>query len=214
MKVIRLSLMGFILLTYTAACSITGVSLEMEKVIGDPEAITHLKMLDGNTGEVRVFIQGADADAVIDFLLALKANRSPDQRPHAGYRYWIAGYREEEQLFRFIFTDKILTYQDTRYELEQNVAASLDEIWASNEYGALLAEAAVDLADSLGISSDAVVPESVENVTFEDTSLGLPEEGRMYAQVLTPGYILKLQVGEDLYTYHVADEQVIRVPDE
>ncbi len=37
---------------------------------------------------------------------------------------------------------------------------------------------------------------------WPDASLGCPEPGMMYAQVVTPGYKIHLSCGEELFTYH------------
>jgi hypothetical protein len=47
-------------------------------------------------------------------------------------------------------------------------------------------------------------------VTWPDTSLGCPEEGMMYAQVETEGFIIWLEANERPYRYHAdAIEQVV-----
>lgn len=62
--------------------------------------------------------------------------------------------------------------------------------------------AVADLAERLAIEQAAVTVAGFEEVTWPDTSLGVPEEGRMYAQVVTPGYRVRLRVQEQRYTYH------------
>jgi hypothetical protein len=39
-------------------------------------------------------------------------------------------------------------------------------------------------------------------VEWSDTSLGCPEEGMMYAQVITPGFLILLAAEGKLYEYH------------
>ena len=58
------------------------------------------------------------------------------------------------------------------------------------------------LAEHLDISLDQAGLAYVEQVTWRDTSLGCPEPGRMYAQVLTPGYKVVLQVRNQRYELH------------
>lgn len=72
------------------------------------------------------------------------------------------------------------------------------------------AEAAVnwavaDLAERLGIDPAQVQVLAVESVQWGDTSLGCPEPGMMYAQVITPGYLIVLGAGEAQYEYHTAE---------
>ncbi|MFP3897338.1 MAG: hypothetical protein ACLFV5_10960, partial [Anaerolineales bacterium] len=42
-----------------------------------------------------------------------------------------------------------------------------------------------------------------------DASLGVPETDEMYAQVITPGYVIHLSVEGETYTYHAADGRVV-----
>ncbi|MGC9320277.1 MAG: hypothetical protein ACP5KN_19745, partial [Armatimonadota bacterium] len=59
-----------------------------------------------------------------------------------------------------------------------------------------------DLADRLNVAPEAITVASFEEVTWPDTSLGNPEPGRVYAQVLTPGYRVILQAQGQQYEYH------------
>ena len=69
-----------------------------------------------------------------------------------------------------------------------------------------------DLAQRLEITPDAVTITDIEATEFPDASLGVPEPGQTYAQVVTPGYIIKMTVGGQTYQYHVADQRVVAVP--
>jgi PBP1b-binding outer membrane lipoprotein LpoB len=59
-----------------------------------------------------------------------------------------------------------------------------------------------DLAERLSVSIDQVNLLGVFAVTWPDASLGCPEEGMMYAQVLTPGYLIQMESGNVIYEYH------------
>ncbi len=74
--------------------------------------------------------------------------------------------------------------------------------------------AKADLAEQLDINPDEIEVQSVEATEFPDTSLGVPELGKMYAQVITPGYIIKLAVDDAVYEYHGAEDRVVLVPEE
>jgi hypothetical protein len=54
--------------------------------------------------------------------------------------------------------------------------------------GSPAAIAAATVAQKTGSSEDAVVIRSVEAVDFGDSSLGCPQPGMAYLQVITPGY--------------------------
>lgn len=61
-----------------------------------------------------------------------------------------------------------------------------------------------DLAQRLGVPvSEIVVLEAIA-VVWSDASLGCPREGMQYAQVLTPGYLIRLQSGEQEFEYHAS----------
>jgi hypothetical protein len=59
-----------------------------------------------------------------------------------------------------------------------------------------------DLAQRLGVAVDQIQLVSVEAVDWSDTSLGCPQPGMMYAQVITPGYRVILEAGGQRYEYH------------
>jgi len=73
--------------------------------------------------------------------------------------------------------------------------------------------AKADLAARLGTTVDKIVVESVEEHTWSDTSLGLPEPGMVYAQVLTDGHIVTLGYDGRTYVYHVTDQALKLKPD-
>ena len=67
----------------------------------------------------------------------------------------------------------------------------------------LVATARQDLAERLGVSVDVIRVQSLASVEWPDASLGCPQDGEVYAQMLTPGYqiMLKTEDGE-VYDYH------------
>jgi len=69
--------------------------------------------------------------------------------------------------------------------------------------------AIADLAGRLSISTDAITVRSVEAVKWPDASLGCAKPGRMYAQVITPGYRIVLQAGGKSYEYHTGAGNVV-----
>jgi hypothetical protein len=66
----------------------------------------------------------------------------------------------------------------------------------------LIDQSRQDLAQRLGINVDDISLLEASSVTWPDASLGCPREGMGYAQVLTPGYLIRLQAGEQEYEYH------------
>jgi hypothetical protein len=62
-----------------------------------------------------------------------------------------------------------------------------------------------DLAGRLGIEPDAVSVIDARAVTWPDGSLGCPEPGMMYTQVLVDGMLVVLEAGGRQYEYHGGD---------
>ncbi|MBC7224391.1 MAG: hypothetical protein H5T59_09000 [Anaerolineae bacterium] len=58
------------------------------------------------------------------------------------------------------------------------------------------------LAEELGLPEGDIQVLEVEPMEWPDTSLGCPEPGMMYAQVITPGFRVRLRAGEKTYVFH------------
>lgn len=72
-----------------------------------------------------------------------------------------------------------------------------------------------DLQNRLNVTADLVIIASVEPVEWNDASLGCAQPGSMSAQVITPGYLVTLQVGDEQYLYHTdVDTRVILCGDD
>jgi hypothetical protein len=68
----------------------------------------------------------------------------------------------------------------------------------------LVEKAKADLAQRLSISASDITVLDAASVTWPDASLGCPQEGMLYAQVLTPGYLIRLQTGDQEFEYHAS----------
>ncbi len=69
------------------------------------------------------------------------------------------------------------------------------------------AEEAVDAAiayvvEQAGVSEEEISVISIEPVDWRDTSLGCPEPGTGYAQVITPGYRIRIEAGGQEFEVH------------
>lgn len=78
----------------------------------------------------------------------------------------------------------------------------------------LTQEEAIELAKEAVEREEEVTPETIRvrravSVTWPDASLGCPEEGQMYAQVVTKGYQVQLQAGTRLYRVHVSGGRAV-----
>ena len=68
------------------------------------------------------------------------------------------------------------------------------------------AQQAVDiLTRALDVSPDEVTILSVQRVQWSDSSLGCPKPGMMYAQVITPGYLVKAEARSEVHEIHLND---------
>ncbi len=83
-----------------------------------------------------------------------------------------------------------------------------------SEARALAERAMVDLAERKDVPVDEIVLRSVEATEFPDASLGVPEPGEAYAQVITPGYVILLEHDGETYEYRAAENRVVMVPEE
>ena len=61
-----------------------------------------------------------------------------------------------------------------------------------------------DASERTGVPGDDIEVISIERQTFSDASLGCPEPGKMYAQVLTDGFVVLVGAGGEELDYRVA----------
>ena len=57
----------------------------------------------------------------------------------------------------------------------------------------------------LNISPDSIIIHEVQRVQWRDTSLGCPQPGMMYAQVITPGYLVRAESNGKTLEVHMND---------
>lgn len=75
-------------------------------------------------------------------------------------------------------------------------------------------QAKSDLAQRLDVNPDQITALNIEEKQFSDASLGVPEPGKSYAQVITPGFVIQLEVQDQTYRYHASEQRVVLVPPE
>ena len=63
----------------------------------------------------------------------------------------------------------------------------------------------------LGIEQDQIQILSIQSVVWNDSSLGCPEKGMMYLQVLTPGYQVLLQAQGRQYDYRTDEAGTFKI---
>ncbi len=71
-----------------------------------------------------------------------------------------------------------------------------------------------DLSERLDLGRNQIEIASLEKVEWPDTSLGCPEPGQAYAQVITPGYEITLQAEGQRYSYHTGGDRFVLCEDE
>ena len=59
-----------------------------------------------------------------------------------------------------------------------------------------------DAQPRLAVAANQLTVERVESREWGDTSLGCPQPGMMYAQVITPGYFIVIAGGGKRLEYH------------
>ena len=72
---------------------------------------------------------------------------------------------------------------------------------------ALIEKAKEDLAKRLSIPETEISVAEAAGVTWPDSSLGCPQKGMFYAQVLTAGYLFLLEYADRRYEYHAGRGQ-------
>jgi hypothetical protein len=71
----------------------------------------------------------------------------------------------------------------------------------------LIETAKQDLAQRLSIQTSDIVLVDAKEVTWPDGSLGCPQPGMMYIQVLIPGYLIKLKYDIREFEYHAGKDR-------
>ena len=65
-----------------------------------------------------------------------------------------------------------------------------------------------DLAQRLGLNESDIGVRSVEQTEFPDAALGAPVEDEMSAQVITPGWRIRLTAEGQTYEYRATERQL------
>jgi hypothetical protein len=66
-----------------------------------------------------------------------------------------------------------------------------------------------DLAGKLGVSASEISVVSIEEVDWPDASLGCPQPGMAYAQVITPGFRVVLEAKGCSHKYHTDEDSCV-----
>ncbi len=84
------------------------------------------------------------------------------------------------------------------------IGGAMENLPDAPEVPALLARAREILAQvpGLNLQTAQVTVQTMEAQEWRDASLGCPREGMMYAQVITPGYLLVMTVDDRTFEFH------------
>ncbi len=91
-------------------------------------------------------------------------------------------------------------HTDTRNAVVLCMADEAVKDWG--EAQPLVSLVVADLAERLSVAEDQIVVVQVDEQQWSDSSLGCPQPGQMYLQVITPGYLIVLEAGGQRYSYH------------
>lgn len=95
------------------------------------------------------------------------------------------------------------SHDSVRYCPAEDAETGVDEEANEvNQTDALVEGVTDDLAKRLDIESVEIQVVQVEEVQWRDSSLGCPQEGEMYLQVITPGFRIVLEAQGQQYEYH------------
>ena len=99
--------------------------------------------------------------------------------------------------------------QEQQEEEQQEQQEITNEIIIPEAAKSLVNLAKNDLAQRLSVDINNIITVRLDDVNFSDTSLGLSKPGEMYAQVITPRYIIVLEVNNKYYRYHTDKSSVV-----
>jgi hypothetical protein len=89
-----------------------------------------------------------------------------------------------------------------------------DEISLSPEAEKVIVLTQKDLAQQLSIGEEVILVKWIEPVTWPDASLGCPQPGMAYAQILTPGFRVIVEADGEDYEVHTDMGNTILVCEE
>lgn len=70
----------------------------------------------------------------------------------------------------------------------------------------LIERAMADLVQAAGVATEEITVVRAEEVEWSDTSRGCPQPDVSYLQVITPGFLIVLQSGDNTYNFHATSD--------
>ncbi|NOZ51366.1 MAG: hypothetical protein GXP37_15180 [Chloroflexi bacterium] len=88
-------------------------------------------------------------------------------------------------------------------ELLQPLHAVGEQAAGGNDFERVAQAALRLVATQLGLTETSLQVRHIQPITWPDASLGCPQEGMLYAQVLTPGYKVMVEAPDATYELHL-----------
>lgn len=85
---------------------------------------------------------------------------------------------------------------------EEGTVASTPAGTGAGAVQSVVAQAKEDLAERLAVEAATIEVIETEEVVWRDSSLGCPQPGMAYMQVLIDGMLVRLRHGDNVYEYH------------
>ncbi len=85
---------------------------------------------------------------------------------------------------------------------ENNEGVDMTDLIGNPQAKIMIQLAKESLARKFKISGDQIHLASIQAITWPDSSLGCPQTGFVYEQVLTPGFQMLFEAGGQSYSYH------------
>lgn len=102
----------------------------------------------------------------------------------------------------FSIVAAILTLITTIVLIMANPSQVPTQVKGEKKEDPIVLSAKEDLSKRVSNTVDQIKTVAVEKKEWPDSSLGCPQPGYMYAQVITPGYWIILEANGEKYDYH------------
>jgi len=124
-------ILSLVVLTLLAGCGLHRPKQLADFYTGDASAITRIVLLNGINGETHVITGAADIAECFSLLNSLTFTRQSNQLPRGGFLYRVELFEGEQKALEMIFESRSVAVNGVYYELDADVRAPLDTLYAS-----------------------------------------------------------------------------------
>ncbi|GAG38203.1 unnamed protein product, partial [marine sediment metagenome] len=143
---------------------------------------------------------------------------------HRGNCFWVTKMKDSNRMLCSNLDEVARLIRDRQYNgcyyclprydrdrlSKQQVLTNLEEDLSQHRViESVVDYAQLDAAKRSGVPVDQVRIVRVKAMTWPDTSLGCPEPGMTYLQVLTPGFLIVVKAGDRRFEYHTDEESKV-----